>query len=56
VAQDTKRPASAAAIDVQFGLDFGFEYFEVFVDAAGGHAAEFSINQGEVGKNGQAKC
>jgi hypothetical protein len=55
MAEDAKRPATTAAIDVQLALDFGFEYFQVLVDAAGSHAAEFTVNQREVGKNGQAK-
>jgi hypothetical protein len=50
--QDTKCPATAATIDVQLRLDLSFEYFQVFVDAPGGHATEFAINQRQVGKNG----
>jgi hypothetical protein len=55
MAEDAECAATAAAIDVQLGLDFGFEYFQVFVDAAGGHATELAINERQVRKNGQAK-
>ena len=55
MAQDTEGAAAAAAIDVQLGLDFGFEDFQVLVNAPGGHATEFAVNERKVGKNGQAK-
>src|ERR1700730_4457759 len=55
VAENAEGAAAAATIDVQLGFDFGFEDFEVFVDAAGGHATELTINQRQIGKNGQAK-
>ena len=55
MAEDTERAAAAAAIDFELWLDFGFEDFEVRVDAAGGHAAEFAIDQRQIGKDRQAQ-
>src|SRR6266853_2687867 len=55
VPEDAKRAAAAAPIDLELGLDFGFENFQVFVNAPGGHTPKFAINQRQVGKYGQAE-
>ena len=53
VAEDAERAAAAAAIDFELGLDFVFKDFEVRVNAASSHAAEFAVDQREIRKNGQ---
>jgi len=53
VAEDTKCAARATAIDFQLGFDFGFKNVEMLVNGTSGHAAEFAINEREVGKDRQ---
>ena len=53
MAEDSKRAAAALPPDSQLRFDFRFENIQMFVDAAGGHAAEFAVDQSQVGKNGQ---
>ena len=53
--EDTECAAAAAAIDFEFRLDFRFKNFQVFVDAPRGHAAEFAVDQRQVGKDRQAQ-
>jgi len=53
MAEDAERAPTALAPDFQLRLDFCLEDVQVFVDAAGGHAAEFAVDQSEVGKDGQ---
>ena len=50
MAENAERTAGAAAVRADFRFDFCFENIQVFVDAAGGHAAEFAVNQRKVGK------
>jgi len=51
--EDAKGAASALPLDFQLRFNFRFENLQMFVDAARGHAAQFSVDQSEVGKNGQ---
>src|ERR1700722_13026308 len=44
----------AARLHVETRLDFGFESFEVTVNAAGVYSAEFAVDAVEVGKKNQA--
>src|SRR5260370_32678859 len=55
VPQDSESSPAAAAIDFQLWLDLRFEDFQVLMDAAGSHAAEFAVNQGQVGENGKVE-
>ena len=53
MAEDAKRAAATLALDFQLRFDFRFEDFQMFVNAARGHTAEFAVDQSEVGKNRQ---
>jgi hypothetical protein len=53
MAENTKRAAAALPLDLQLRFDFRFKDFQMFVDAARGHAAQFAVDQRQVGKNGQ---
>ncbi len=53
VAENAERAAAAAAVNFELRLDFVFKNVEMFMDSAGGHTAEFAVNQREIGKDGQ---
>src|SRR5216684_4393014 len=53
VAEDAERAPAALAPDFQLRFDFRLEDVQVFVNAPGGHAAKFAVDQSEVGKDGQ---
>ena len=53
MAQYAEGPPAAPPVDFQLRFDFRFEDFQVLMDAAGGHAAKFAVDQCHVGKNGQ---
>src|SRR5882762_6609516 len=55
MSEDAKRAPAAFPVDFEFWLDFRFKYFQMFVDPACGHAAQFAVNQSQVGKNRQGK-
>ena len=49
-----KASAARSTVHVETRLDFGFESFEVVVDAAGVDAAEFAEGAVEVGEDDEA--
>jgi len=55
VPEDSECPPAAAAIDLQLWLDLRFKNFQMLVDAPRSHAAQFAVNQRQVGENGQGK-
>jgi hypothetical protein len=55
MAQNAEGAPAAAPVNFQLGLDLRFENVEMPVDAASGHAAQFAVDQRQVGKNRQRK-
>ena len=55
VPDDPKRASAALAVDLEFWLDLRFKDFQMLVNAARRHAAQFAVNQGQVGENRQGK-
>src|SRR5260370_40591273 len=53
MAEDAKRAAAALAFDFQLRFDFRFKNFQMFVDAARGHACELPLDLRRVGENRQ---